>query len=308
MFTSQQNFAIVQTELDSVFYQEFDMLDAFPGVGHVTTPALFKQLTTTHAAYIEEVFKGSGLFPKVGEVQTVPTATPRVANKFTVLIEDFAQGISISKNLFDDNMHNVWERTVRDLATKARSTMDKNGFSLYNGMFTTSLSADGDAVISATHSLIGGGTASNLVTGALTPTTLNNGVVALMQQVDQTGTIMGNTAAVLLVPPALWKHAIEITDSALIADSGNNNINIYRSALGLEVYTSPWLSAAAGGSDTAWFLLARNHSVTRYIRQGIETSLRDWGQSDNRTYLYQANFREAVACIDYAGIVGSTGV
>jgi len=307
MFTSQQNFAIVQTELDSVFYQEFDMLDSFPGVGHVTTPALFKQVTTTHAAYIEEVFKGSGLFPKVGEVQTVPTATPRVANKFTVLIEDFAQGISISKNLFDDNMHNVWERTVRDLATKARSTMDKNGFSLYNGMFTTSLSADGDAVISATHSLIGGGTASNLISGALTPTTLNLGVVALMQQVDQTGTIMGNTPAVLLVAPANWKHAIEITESALIADSGNNNINIYRSALGLEVYTSPWLSAAAGGSDTAWFLLARNHSVTRYIRQGIETSLRDWGQSDNRTYLYQANFREAVACIDYAGIVGSLG-
>jgi hypothetical protein len=67
------------------------------------------------------------------------------------------------------------------------------------------------------------------------------------------------------------------------------------------------LSAAAGGSDTAWFLMSRNHSVTRLIRQGIQTALRDWTYSNNRSYLYQANFREAVYVPDYVGIYGSTG-
>jgi hypothetical protein len=105
----------------------------------------------------------------------------------------------------------------------------------------------------------------------------------------------------------LFKHAVEITDSALIADSGNNNLNVFRSAYGITVYTSPYMDAVAGGSDTAWFLLARNHSITRIVRQGLQTFLRDWGFSNNRTYLYQCNFRETVYVPDYSGVVGSDG-
>jgi len=132
-------------------------------------------------------------------------------------------------------------------------------------------------------------------------------MVNLIEQKDQSGVIRGSAPAVLLVPPALWKHAREITDSALIADSGNNNINVYRSALGITVWTSHWLGAAAGGSDTAWFLLARRHGFTRLIRQGLETALVDWRYSNNLTYRYQANFREAYFCADYAGSYGSDG-
>jgi hypothetical protein len=124
---------------------------------------------------------------------------------------------------------------------------------------------------------------------------------------DQAGVIRGSTPATLLVPPALWKHAREITDSALIADSGNNNVNVYRSALGITVWTSHWLGAVAGGSDTAWFLLAKRHGFTRLIRQGLETALTDWRYSNNLTYRYQANFRENYFAADYCGSYGSTG-
>jgi hypothetical protein len=44
------------------------------------------------------------------------------------------------------------------------------------------------------------------------------------------------------------------------------------------------------------------------IRQGIQTALRDWTFSNNRTYLYQYNFREAVYAPDYIGVVGFVGV
>ena len=136
---------------------------------------------------------------------------------------------------------------------------------------------------------------------------MNTAIVNLLEQKDQSGVIRGSSPRVLLVPPALWKHAREITDSALIADSGNNNVNVYRSALGITVWTSHWLGAAAGGSDTAWFLLANRHGVTRLIRQGLETALTDWRYSNNLTYRYQANFREEVFVADYAGSYGSTG-
>ncbi len=197
----------------------------------------------------------------------------------------------------------------------ARVTQDQNAFAFFNGAFSTSLTADGVAFI-GTHTLLNGQTQSNQLkiaqtgtaTTALDPTTLYAAIVMMRQQKNQAGVILGNNPSVLLVPSKLHKHAMEITDSALIADSANNNINVYRSAYGMTIYSSPWMDATvAGGSDTAWFLLARNHSITRLIRQGIETSLRDWTFSNNRTYLYQANFREAVYAPDYVGAIGALG-
>jgi hypothetical protein len=307
MFTEAQNFSIVQTELDKVFFQQFDYNETFPGVARATTADIFKPQETTHAAWIQSINKGSGLFPAIGETATVPLSTPHVTNKQTTQILTFAQGIDISKQLFDDNMHGVWAEDVRDFASKAMDTQDYTAFGLFRNGFNTALTADGSAIFS-THTLIGGGTQSNAGTAALTPASLNTGIVNMMEQKDQSGVIRGSSVAVLLVPPALWKHAREITDSALIADSAQNNVNVYRSALGITVYTSHWLGAAAGGSDTAWFLLAKRHGFTRLIRQGLETALTDWRYSNNLTYRYQANFRENYFCADYAGSYGSTGV
>lgn len=108
MFTEAQNFAVVQTELDEVFYQNFDYTDSFPSMATARTGELFKPVETTHAAYIEETFKGSPLFPIIGETQTVPLSTPHVANKLTTLVKDFALGIEISKDLFDDNINSYF--------------------------------------------------------------------------------------------------------------------------------------------------------------------------------------------------------
>jgi hypothetical protein len=308
MYTEAQNFAIVRTELDRVFYQEFQYDASTPGIATANTTELFKTMPIDRAAYVEQIFKGSGLFSAIGETTTVPTYQPIVGNKLTTYVQDFANSVELSKDLFDDQMHGVWSRTVSDLALMARITQDQNAFSVYRNAFTTTLTADGSALI-ASRTLLNGSTYTNLITGALSPTTLNTAIIAMRQQKNQAGVVLGNAPAYLLVPSSLFKHALEITESALIADNANNNLNVYRSAYGITVFTSPYLdSVISGGSDTAWFLLSRNHSVTRMIRQGLQTFLRDWGYSNNRTYLYQANFREVVYAPDYIGIVGATGV
>lgn len=308
MFTEAQNFSIVQTELDKVFFQKFDFDDSFPGVAHASTGDIFTQQETTHAAWIQSVYKGVGLFPAIGETVSVPLVTPSVRNKQTTQVLTFAQAIDISKQLFDDNMHGVWAQTVSDFADMARNSQDFGAFSLFRNGFTTALTADGVSIFNAAHPLIGGGTQSNVGSAALTPTSLNTALVSLMEQKNQAGVISGMTAKVLVVPPALWKHAREITDSALIADSGNNNVNVYRSALGITVWTSNWLGAVAGGSDTAWFLLGSRSGFTRLVRQGIETALTPWQYSNDLVYRYQANFREAYFCADYSGVYASTGL
>jgi phage major head subunit gpT-like protein len=308
MWTNSQNYAIAQIELNRVFFQKFNEVNGFPGNATASNPDVFKQETTTNAAFIQEVYSGVGMFDALGETTVVPESTPKVANKLTTYVIDYAKGVPLSKDLFDDNLHNVYDATVTDMALKARRTQDYTAMGVYRGAFVTTTIHDGTYLIAASHTLIGGGTQSNLITGALSTTTLNNAIVALAEMKSQDGVIMGSVPSALLVPPALWKHALEITESALIADSANNNLNVYRSAMGLKVYTSPYLGAAAGGSDTAWFLLAPEHSVTRLVRQGVQTALTDWTYSKNRSYYFQANYREVTYAVDYIGIVGSTGV
>lgn len=309
-WTEAQNTAVVRTELDRVFYQNFLAAPEVPGYASAQTGDLFKQVPFDRQAYVEEVFAGAPLFEAIGEIQAVPSNTPKVANKLTTVIKDYAQKIEISKDLFDDGQHGIWTKSVEDMALKLRRTQDYEAMGWFRGAFTTSLTADGSAFCSA-HTIIGGGTVTNYSSGvnsALSGTSLNTAIVALGEQKDQRGVIMGCEPSILLVPLALFKKAREETDSALYADNANNAINVYRSAYGFRVYTSPYLGAAAGGSDTAWFLIARNHSITRLIRQGAQTALRDWSMSENRTYLYQANFREVVYSPDYIGVYGMVGV
>lgn len=308
MFTEAQNFAIVQTELDTVFFQQFEYDSSTPGIATANTGVIFKPVTTEHAAYIGEINKATGLWNKVTEVQTVPTSNPAVRNKYTIYVQDFADSIEISKDLFDDNMHGVWAEDVKQFALMARVTQDDNAFQLFRNAFTTTLTADGVSFINSAHPLIGGGTVSNVISGALSDLTVNNAIVALREQKNQAGVILGGVPSILLVPSKLFKLATQLTESALVADGANNAINVYRSAYGFMVYSSPYMGAAAGGSDTAWFMLTPQHSVSRLIRQGIETALRPWQYSNNRTYLYQGNFREQVFVPDYAGAVGSTGL
>ena len=67
-------------------------------------PLLFRQETTDKAFDIEEIYKGVQLAPIISETQTVPTSTPKVANKITTQIKDFGQSVELSKDLFDDNI------------------------------------------------------------------------------------------------------------------------------------------------------------------------------------------------------------
>jgi hypothetical protein len=296
MFTEQQNLAIVRTELDTVFFQQFKYDATDPTISTARDGQIFKEVPIDRLQYIGQINSDVGLWPKIGETQTVPTATPKVANKWTVQVADFANSIELSKNLFDDNMHGVWSTDVAKFSRKAQITQDDNAFALWRNSFTTQLTADGVAFISASHPLIQGGTTSNLISGALDSSTLYTAIVALR-----------GVPSILLVPPRLWKKAMEITDSALVSDSANNALNVYRSAYGFIVKSSPYLGLAAGGSDTAWWLMTPDNSVIRVVRQGIETALRDWRYSNNRTYLYQGNFREEVYAPDYAGVVGALG-
>jgi hypothetical protein len=306
-YSSNLNPDVVQTALDKVFMQEFDVMTG-PGQATVGTSDIFIQDTADGASVIAEVFKGSGLWEERGEEENVAGGTPKITNKITFIVTEFAKSIDIPKVFFDDNRHGAYEKMVRDFALKARITQNNNGFGLYRNAFTTTLTADGVAFISASHVTISGETVSNLVTGALTESTLEDANTAIREMKSQDGVVIGSEAATLLVPTKLYPEACRIVKSALRADTANNDMNVFSSIYNINVYTSPYLGAAAGGSDTAWFLLGRNHSVTRWVRQGIQLDLVPYKNQRNNNYIYKGSFREVVGVYDYANAVGSTGL
>ena len=78
--TNALNTAVVQTELDAIFVQEYEY-PVGPGVATAESPEIFKQMPIDNAAHIEEVLSGGGGFWEVkGEEQAVPQSSPRVAN------------------------------------------------------------------------------------------------------------------------------------------------------------------------------------------------------------------------------------
>lgn len=219
------------------------------------------------------------------------------------------------------DIHGEWQAQVAELAIMARRTQDANAFKIFRGAFDTTLTADGSAFIGS-HTLIGGGTTDNEIvtadiagaaTSALTTSAFNVAMRRLAEMKSQAGVPLQCVGDILLVPPALYQVARQIAASALVPENGNNAVNVFSMDYSVKVYQSVWLGTAGAdgvnaGSNTAWFLLdSRRHAVRRFVRQGVQTALRDWTMSNNRTYYYQANFREEVFVPDYIGVVGAKG-
>lgn len=306
MNTSSLNPNIVKTALDKVFFQEFNG-DMHPGQVTAESAIVFNQETIDRAAVISEIFKGAGLWEIKSEQMDVPSGQFRVGNQQTFTVTEYAQSLDISKNLFDDDQHSVVTKAVRDMAQKGRMTRDRNAFAIFRNAFTTALTNDGVALVADAHVTLSGATVDNRLTAALTEASLNDAIVSLVEQKSQDGVISGSMPKTLLVPTKLFKLACEITESDLRSGTGNNDMNVYSTKYGINVATSPWLGAAAGGSDTAWFLLGTNHSITRWVRLPIETAIIDWKFQRNNNYIYKGSFREVVGAMDYVGIVGSVG-
>jgi len=304
--SSGLNPAVVKTELDEVFMQEFE-IEPGPQIATATDALVFRQSSVDNAAKIMEVFKGSGLWEERAEEQDVPQDTPRVDDKITYSVLNFAKSVDITKNFFDDDMHDVVGEMIRDFGEMARITQNDKAMESYRNSFTTFLTADGAALYSNTHTNINGDTVDNLEEGVLTEANLETMIVSLGQQINQAGVIRGHRPNALLVPMALFKDASEILDSELRQGTADNDINVYSDKYGIFLKQSPYLGATAGGSDSAHFLLARNHSVMRWERQGVTTDLVDWKLQRNNNYIYKGEYREMYGAVTYEGTVGSNG-
>src|SRR3972149_5018081 len=161
-FNSQTSPDVVKTALDMVVFQTYDMPPG-PNTATALDPTVFKQSTTDRQAVILEIFKGVGLFQIKGEEQDVALSSPRIGDRGTYTINDFALAVDISKDFFDDAMFDSVQEMMVDFGQNARVTQNVTAFGIYRGAFTTTLTVDGVSLISASHVNLNGDTVSNLI-------------------------------------------------------------------------------------------------------------------------------------------------
>ena len=109
----------------------------------------------------------------------------------------------------------------------------------------------------------------------------------------------------LIEPPALEKEARILLESQQRTGTANNDINPYKGRLKLIVWD--YLGSAAGGSDTAWFVLdSKQADLNFYNRddRGVEGPEYDF---DTKTAKWSVVARWSVGFSDWRGVYGSKG-
>jgi len=167
------------------------------------------------------------------------------------------------------------------------------------------------ALASNSHVTLGGLTVDNLETGALTSDNLWTAVTALANQRGQDGDAGSHVYEGLLVPFTLYKTAREVQNSQLIANSGENNLNIFDTDYGnVMIRASIFLGStynSNSNANTSYHLLSRNHMITRKVFYDLTTKMIPPEATANDTYLYRAKYHESVFPGSWTGYVGSNG-
>ena len=298
---------LIKTGLDEVFFGGYDV-EKHAAYAHASDGLVFMQGTASNSAVISNVMSMPGLFTDVNEEEEADNASIRSDHKATNNVKNFKRNIPISKEFFDDEEHNAVNEQIMRLGQRARTSQDDNALDLYRDGFATATVNSGTVIFSDSHTALAGDTVDNLETGTLTHANLVTMQNSLAEQKAQDGELGGHLPAFLLVPTALLDEAVEVTKSVLKSGTGDNELNYFSEVFpGLQLRWSPLLGATYGGSDTAYFMGSKMHSMKRYVREGLYTNLTDWTYDRLDRYIYKAGFREVVFAKSYEGLIGSDG-
>lgn len=224
----------------------------------------------------------------------------------------FAKGEGITYEMYQDDQYNIIKKSPRRLALAKMRTREQFGADILNHGFTYGgggmaafNGGDGKALFAADHPIKSGGTQSNLTTADLDEDALEEAIVRMRATKDNKGELQMIQPDTLVVPPALEKEARILLESQQRTGTGNNDINPYKGRMKLVVWD--FLGAAAGGSDTAWFILDSNeHALNWFNRddRGIEGPEYDF---DTKTAKWSLVARWSAGFSDWRGIYGSLG-
>lgn len=299
--------------LDEIFGSAYEM-EKQPGEVRADDSLFFRQTTTDWLVHQYAESMGPGQFRATAEDEEVDDATVRVFNRTTAEVFEFDRDIGIPQRYQESSQaYGMVEEWVRELGLRARTSRDEQAFRRsYSDAFSGVTTPDGVALISNSHVSGSGDTIDNLETGALSADNLKTLIQSLRLQKAQDGSLGSCRADGLLVPSILHSTATVVADSELKPGTGNNDLNyISRVYPGLIVGASEWLDETYNtynsNGDTSYFVVSKQHKVTRAVRVAIENGYVGPEIDRKRKAYYRARFSERVFAGSWVGIAGSNG-
>lgn len=306
VLSSGLNANVTKTALDRVFFQRFARSPG-PQFAFAGDEMIFQQDSTDRAAVIVENFKGVGLWEETPESAEYKGDAPLVTDQITFTVAKFTKKFHITEEMIEDDQHSVVRNAISQMGTKGRVSQNRTAIGTYRNAAGTTLTSDGAALLSASHSNIAGDTIDNTISGAPTVDTVEEGIKLLVEQVDQAGDIIGHEAKTILCAPDKFKELVEILESTLEANTTDNQLNVYSAKYGIVLRQSQYLGTAAGGIDDMWFMMGEFHSVMRFVRIPVQTRLLDGSFQANGDSVYRGRYREVYGAISYEALVGYEG-
>lgn len=257
---------------------------------------------------------GLGKMVQKAEGDAIVYASP-VAGYNTVYTHlTFGEGEIITYEMYQDDAYNIIKRVPARLARSKMHTREQFAADLFNygstyggGGSALFNGADGKALFATDHPLkdAGSTTQSNYTTADLDEDSLEVALVTMRATKDNKGELQMVSPDTLVVPPALEKEARILLDSQQRTGTANNDINPYQGRLKLVVWD--YLGTAAGGSDTAWFVMDSKQAMLNWFNRddrGIEGPEYDF---DTKSAKWSAVARWSAGWSDWRGMYGSKG-
>lgn len=303
-----------KTSIDGVMYEEYSR-EQNPGYLRASDSFFFKQSTTEgKTAFIWDEDSNVGSFDETGEQEEIENTDTFIGNQKTKASQKFTKQVPISDEAFRADQVGKRARIGMQVGDRARLTQDsKTVLNTYGDAFDGSINTtpDGDALASNSHTTLKGANIDNLETGALAPDALWTAVTSMANQKGQDGDAGSHVFEGLVVPFTLYKTAKEVMNSQLIANSAENNLNIFDTDYGMvRIAASVFLGSTYNtntNADTSYHLVSRNHMINRKTFYGLTTTMIPPEYSANDSWVYRAKFHETAFPGSWTGYVGSNG-
>lgn len=303
----------VQTAIDAALFESYER-EKQPAYLKATDEFFYKQDRTDTLAFIWDEDSNVGEFEQTGEQEEILNTDTFVGNTKTKRSQKWTKQVPISDEAFRADKIGKRERIGQQIGDRARLTQDKRTLlDTYADAFSGSLNTtpDGQALASNSHTTLKGITVDNLETGSLTPDNMWVANNSLAEQKAQDGEAGSHVLAGLVVPFRLYKTAKEVMNSSLVANSGENNLNIFDTDYGeVRIRASIFLNStynAASNANTSYHLVGENHMIMRKVFYDMYTKMIDPESTDNDSWLIRAKFHESHFPGSWTGYVGSNG-
>lgn len=312
-FTGQLSPDAVKTGIDAVMYERFTRTMQ-PNYLSAGDEMFFKQDKTDLVAFIWDEDSNVGEFDETGEQEDILNTDSFVGNTKTKYSQKYTKQIPISDEAFRADKVGKRNSIGRNIGDRARQTQDKKAIlSTYGDAFTGAFNTtpDGQNFASNAHVTLKGATVDNLETAALTPDgawTLTN---SLASQKGQDGDAGSHVLEGTLSAFVLYKTMKEVLGSSLIANSAENNLNIFDTDYGeVQIRASIFLGSqynSAANANTSYHFIGSNHQVTRKVFYELTSTMISPEFTDNDNYVMRSKFHESTFPGTWTAYAGSNG-